>query len=801
MPFWLVPIAAAAEVDVSWARWVALQPPEPVVPAPPPGPVVVRRDVLLTARADQVDVDATWSVVGVGRVSIPVSSPVVVLAIVVNGRVAAPREVDGGFVIDVESSGAAIVRLRGTLPGDALRDSLALPLGAAAVGTVIVNGIDDGLVATLSSSSSVPVRADHRTTWTGADDLILSVGPEPHVAIERVLTAECGLGFTVDEASLTTHVRAVATLIAGNPGAVAVTISGAPEGAALSGDAGWTRQGDRFVLPEAGAIAHLDLVWTQPLPPSGRVVLPGCAVAEAFRTDHAVTVSRDGTVDVWADVAIPPVASSAVPEGLKGLVDGKADATYAGARAPGGFLNIVATKPDPVPALVVDVAQLTVATTDDRRALIRAQYAVRNDRAQALVLGLPEGVFVVSARVAGAAVSPSRFGSDLRLPLPRSAEVVDGLLSVSVEVVLVVRDTGWSGSGVVPLPTVDADVAVQRVLLHVPPGWTAEAVPGTAHVVDAFSEGEGIHYGFADEKDARIAEADQTLQRAIDAWMSGDVEQTKNELSRLDAIGAKNADISRLTDNLDKLSDNEETESERRVKEQAQARVGGMADRQQELLREADDALATGDAEKAAASYEEAIVLGGKLSVFEKKEDADVSTRNRRAAEQVVVAKEEAFKQKAAKAEADKPATEEVVVGHVDEVFLDGNGETGEGNMGTMGNVGLGVLGGLIPEGRSYQSSIAEPTVMAAPEPDVSYEVEFHKTPYGAPAEAPPSQTRDSRASGPTRVESRPAIRAVTEGGIVPSFGSPVLFEHLLLPPRGGGGVEIKAENNSRRDR
>jgi len=199
----------------------------------------------------------------------------------------------------------------------------------------------------------------------------------------------------------------------------------------------------------------------------------------------------------------------------------------------------------------VDVADYTVAATDSGLELVRARYRVLNDRARWLRVVPPPGSRLLAARVsARAAVPVSGDQPGWLLPLPRSVEVLDGLIAVPVEVVLLVRSPAWRVDEPRPayLPTVDAPVAVSRLTLHLPPGLAVSPAPHPARV-EEFDEGEGIHYGLvvrtpADER--HVDRVHDLFTAAVDAWRLGDLDECGRLLDRIDLLGADSADIQRL---------------------------------------------------------------------------------------------------------------------------------------------------------------------------------------------------------------------------------------------------------------
>jgi hypothetical protein len=130
--------------------------------------------------------------------------------------------------------------------------------------------------------------------------------------------------------------------------------------------------------------------------------------------------------------------------------------------------------------------------------------------------------------------------------------------------------------------------------------------------------------------DAAVAVVDAKFQEAVEAWMQNDFEEAQVKLDELKDMGVETENVVKLQSNLDVVSGKDDTDAvmARRVKDQARARAAEDEYRQQEVLREAEEAYRAGDYERAEASYEEALVLGDKLSKLEQNEAVEVDTRN-----------------------------------------------------------------------------------------------------------------------------------------------------------------------------
>ncbi|MEZ4382022.1 MAG: hypothetical protein R3A79_11795 [Nannocystaceae bacterium] len=331
------------------------------------------------------------------------------------------------------------------------------------------------------------------------------------------------------------------------------------------------------------------------------------------------------------------VASADLPEWGRGLVEGTPTAAYTAAERRDGRLGLLRFVPVEGPPVVVDVAGITAASSREGRLLMRAHYEVRNERAAHLKITPPPGMRILGARVAGETALPAR-GSDgaWLIPLKRSIETVKGALSFAVEVTLLsdadASDGAWSRRErrTLALPRVSAPVAVTRLTLHLPPGYTSLRDPGEGDVVAEFTRGEGITYGMG-FGDVGAAEADARFQAAVSSWMNNDFAAAQAELDALKEMGAASENIERLQANLDVIqagSSGGDAATERRIKEQAKARAVEDYQRQEKTKQKAEAYRASGQYDMAEAEYEKAIELGERLALLEQEESVEQKRAN-----------------------------------------------------------------------------------------------------------------------------------------------------------------------------
>jgi hypothetical protein len=608
-------IAGAAEVTLDGATWVALQPPQTPVPVAP-GPLWARRDVTLVSTGDALHVESTWTVI------VPeeawASAALTTDAMRLRGAwldgTTAAVIAEGGELRWVGRLTAGVHRLvlSGVLVGDPAASDLSIPLAPAAAGAVRFSTdggqagipLGDGLFAGAGPTIAVSVRPD-----TPAAD----AGP--------VARADVGIGIVLGDAVAAVAARLTWTVERGTLLEVSFDVPGAgPDLQVTGGDlASWTRSGDRVtaVLGHAATRqVHVEARWTSPI--SGEAVdVPRVTPVGVRRTRAALQVARDGDLEPVADLdGWTEISSHQIPDWAEGLAPGAPVGAWTAPQSAGGRIALLHFEPTGGPPAIVDVAAWEVASTEEGRILLSGRLEVRNDRAAWLRVVPPPGASILAARVDGKTALVAGDDTGWWVPLARSVETVDGLLSFPVELVVLGAADAWKpGDNAVVLPTFDAPVAVTRATLHLPPGWESRAKVGERHVVDAFSEGQGITYGLASSVEQQ--KADAFYQTAVNAWKDNDFTLAEQALEDARALGADNENLRKLQGNVDLVTGKEDAPAnsvaERRVLEQAKARSFEDANRQEEVLKQARDAELAGDYDTAEESYNVAKQLGDKL--------------------------------------------------------------------------------------------------------------------------------------------------------------------------------------------
>ena len=640
-------------VEMEWWRYQQLKD-AATEDSPGPGPWAADREIELQPVEGGWELRARWTLhastpgwiweelVGEGielrRVTLGGKSPPIV-SLPGSTMLAAWIQDDDGRGVPLE--------VRGFVPAEAnerfqleLMPATRGRLRASAPGRVLVP------VALESGQDHAPALLEGGVIWSGASVLGLELRDPGHAppARETLAVAHAGVGLTIGDAELRGRAHLQWELRHGSLSRVRATVSELGDDLTVEGPdvATWSRQGDtlevELTAPVSGRV-DLDLRWSQSIPASDetRQALPRIE-PEAWRSESSLQLARDGEIEVipglddWA-----AVASAELPAWGQGLVEGTPTAAYqrAGGTGP-GHLDLLRFMPVPGPPTVIDVASYTLATTDEGRVLMKAYYELRNDRGAHLTVVPPEGLRIIGARVAGETAFPSR-GEDgaWRIPLKRSLETVEGLLSFPVEVILLGEQEPWSRRERrdLALPTLDAPIAASHVTVHLPPRYDSRLETGEHNVVASFGEGEGLAYGKGVGQVGSAA-ADALFQEAVEGYLANDFGNAQAKLEELEGLGVSNENMVRLQSNIDVIEgkanskDNADVTLQRRVKGQAKARAVEEIREQELLIDEAEKSAQAGDYSKAAVQYGEALELGNKLAKLEQTESVEQRSVN-----------------------------------------------------------------------------------------------------------------------------------------------------------------------------
>jgi hypothetical protein len=711
----LARLSGTANIDL--ATWERLQPPDPLVEALPE-PIALARDVSLRAGPASTHFVATWTIRAFepGWFHAVLAGPgTLVGTVTVAGEDAhIHAELEGYAVIAELPAGDTEIVLMGTVP---TQNTVALDLLPASRGRIHID---------VPASAKLP-RGPDGAYWTGAEHIELSLLP-PSPAPDRVVAAEVGLGVTAGDDVL----RGAATVRViprrGSVDSIVLDTDALGADLAIEGPLrDFRRDGSRIVITLPGPASQevsFRLAWTTPIPPSAEasLPLPSLRVDSVLSTRQFLRLARDGDREVvpslpgWDGRSL-----GEMPEWTGSLVAGTPIGAWESSAPAPSRLDLLRFEPVDGPEAVVDVADLRLTFSDEGRALLRARYEVRSDRAAWMEVRPPAGAQLLACSLDGEAATPARRDGALLVPLKRSVEAVDGLLSFPVELAFLLEGAAW-GRRVeqrVPIPLVDKDIAVLRATVVLPPGYRARGKPGRLGRVAAFSEGDDVLFTVATGKDGgedetKSEEARKTFSDAVDAWKDNDWDGARDKLDELKDMGLDNRNMQRLEANLDALaSDDREGAAARRVVEQAKARAKKDYAAYEATRGLAEQRARVGDWEAAAAATEEALAIGEKLGNVEQDEETEVAGRQRELLSLLSKAKEKAPARPAA-----APSPEKFDFGVPEEsISMSGYGSGGGGYGYGYGSSSLEI-----------QGAIAKPivaTYVAALLPKLGDEVRF----------------------------------------------------------------------------
>lgn len=530
----------------------------------------------------------------------------------------------------------------GLLPATRGRLRVAIP-GRAAVPVV---DQATGEAAPVLARALGATKTGGDVVWSGASTLTLELRDPEHAppAREVLAVAHAGVGLTVGDAEVRGRAHLQWELRHGALPRVRASVAGIGDDLTVEGPdvARWSRSGDALEVELSAPVStrvDLELRWTQAIAAGdeARLTLPRIE-PDAWRSESSLQLARDGELEVIPEITEGTAISAAsLPAWGQGLVEGTPTAAYQRAGAPAeGHLDLLRFVPVPGPPTVIDVATYTIATTEEGRVLMKAHFDLRNDRGAHLNVRPPPGLRIIGARVGNDTALPSRGDDDAwRIPLRRSLETVDGLLSFPVEVILLGEQDPWERRErrELALPTLDAPVAASRVTVYLPPRYESRLEEGEHNVVGAFGEGEGLAYGRGVGMDD-TGVTDALFEEAVEGYLSNDFEAAQEKLAQLQELGVSSENMARLQANIDVIEgkadakDKGDLTLQRRVKEQAKARASDDFRRQESLIAEAEKAADAGDYAQAEAQYQAALDLGGKLAKLEQTESVEQDVRN-----------------------------------------------------------------------------------------------------------------------------------------------------------------------------
>jgi len=274
-------------------------------------------------------------------------------------------------------------------------------------------------------------------------------------------------------------------------------------------------------------------------PRDGVIAIPLLRVPSAERETGGVAVDVAGAGEIGAPQ--PRGLEPADPSDLGDIVRGRESPSMAAFRfTPMGgasprALSLHLTRYTAKAVLVANVeeARYDALLTEDGKRLVRARYAVRNNRRAFLAVTLPAGATLWSASLGGDPVRPGLSPSGgLLLPL-RKGRANEEAVAFVVELLYLERSQSWPkvGEARLALPALDLPVSRTGLTIHHSPRYEVETRPGEfRRETDPGPWSEALRNN---NRRASVAEASQPAPRETDKEFRALLDQFKQEAGRV----------------------------------------------------------------------------------------------------------------------------------------------------------------------------------------------------------------------------------------------------------------------------
>ena len=482
----------------------------PVDPAPPPPPIdaaVTRIDYDLAVRDDAVAGTASLAVdvFKDGWVRIGIPAGLLVGDARVDGRPVSLVEQPSPHVL-LSKRGRSMLVLQIVLPLKAAgaAESVVIPPGDAASTSVALTmprvGVDVSVAnAWLGSSSETGgttrwlahARGDQPVTLTWrrrTDDRRAS---QP-LKIRGSVTHLVGLGEELTQVTASVRVDVLSGLL----NEVVVTTPPALQISRVTGTtvADWepVSPGQLRVrmLDPVGGTTIFTVVGEVRSAANGAVEVPLVRLRDADREAGGVAVEVLGAGEITA--RRPDGLEPADPLDLGSVVAGRESPSMvayrftpiSGAALRSLVVQVARYQSQAVMVANVDEARYQVLATEDGKCLVRARYAVRNNRRSLLSVVLPANASLWSTSVAGRVIRPGRSPEGaLLVPLERGPGGED-LPPFVVEIAYLARGEAFGDRGTLSLPLAAIDLPISRtgVVLHHSPRYRLAVATGSFRV-------------------------------------------------------------------------------------------------------------------------------------------------------------------------------------------------------------------------------------------------------------------------------------------------------------------------------
>jgi hypothetical protein len=701
----------------------------------PAGPAAVTRTLELVSTPTGTRLRARWRIVA-GKpgwfAARLVSGDVLVRRVTIDGRPAAAAGETPTTHVLAWIDGSVTLELDAFVRGDPARAPIELGLLPAVRGTATITGAPQWRLEAADGGTAIRSGA---LTHSGAEQLRVTLVPPPVDEGDRPLAVgRIGVGLLIGDAEIRGRARAQWVLRRGELARVGFTVRGVGDDLKIEGPEvrEVVRNGDRVEVslqaPQRSTVA-LELSWTQTTPKGDATVIPAELVLDDVgRVEASLEIGRDGDVDVVPELpGWRAIAAQQLPSWGRDLIEGSPSAVFSRhGPADAGRLQLLHFVPVEAPPVVIQQARFIVVAAEQGESLMQVRYEVINERASHLRVTLPAHARLLAVEVGGEELRPGRDGDAVAIPIKRSLETVEGLISTPVVVTLLLEERRWRRRDrrELPLVAVDAPIRKTTATVILPRDRVATIEEGEAGVVGVDhvylhalaprkralghekktskpSGSKDMPAGAATSAadGMREAQADRLLEEAADLYNKNEFDEAQHRLDELRDSGGASEDARRLQSNLDIVNapspdmpapasgvDAAEAPPPpaptttvaagklgvfRRVKEQARARAGKQVVEQRARKKRAEQLRAQGDYKAAEQEYKQAIEVNDKLKKLEQDEDATLDFEDEELAGELEATKTEA----AAKDYVEGAANQKLL----DPALFDPDGEHGFG--------------------------------------------------------------------------------------------------------------------------
>lgn len=650
----------------------------------PAAPHAESRRIAIERVGDRVRVRVTWTLDGprdgAWFAATLVRGAVRVRSVTIDGRPAAAVSDTEATMFAAWIDGPRTIELVGDLTADVDRAPIDLELMQATRGVATIGGAPTWHIESPDGAGIVDTGGT--SIGGGAAVRVVARLPEEHDGSELVV-GHVGIGLSIGEAEIRGQARLQWLVRRGELTRVSFRASNVGDDIDVRGRdiREVKRSGDRFEIElqaPTTSMVTLDATWSSRTPQGDAELRPPAFELDGVtRTESSFELGRDGDIDVeprlraWRQVAAP-----ALPTWGRDLVEGASAAAWvrheAGSGSADDRMQLLRFVPVEAPDVVVASAEFEASSADHGMSLVKARYSVLNERASHLRVTLAPGSRLLAVEVFGADADVAKDGDVFLVPIPRSLETLEGLISIPVVVTVAVEQTKWArfDRRELPLPEIDAPIRSVSATWNLPRDMHATIDRGESGVVGVDvpslrrkmkrrdtgrkTAKDATAYDFDDDSidgakmpDRELVEAenDRILSEAQSAYNENDFEGAQDRIDELRDRGGDVEELGKLQSNLDivnaPVEPVEPTEAPvagvsmderrpapaktgllRRIKDQARARGQKQVIQLEQRKAKAKALRAKGDYAGAADEYRSAIKDAKKLENLEQPESA-----------------------------------------------------------------------------------------------------------------------------------------------------------------------------------